>query len=65
MDLRNTQLVTQVFESQNRLDPKKQQFLKTFQKFAEKKGKTDGTSTRRMLLPKISVIPKEPTTRNI
>ena len=65
VDLRNAQLVTQVFESQNRLDPKKQRFLKTFRKFAEKMGTMDGTSTRRMLLPKIFVIPKEPTTRNI
>ena len=53
VDLRNAQLVTQVFESQNRLDPKEQRFLKTFQKFVEKMGTTDGTSTRRMLLPKI------------
>ena len=30
VDLRNEQLVTQVFESQNRLDPKKQRFLKAF-----------------------------------
>ena len=30
VDLRNEQLVTQVFESQNRLNPKKQQFLKAF-----------------------------------
>ena len=30
VNLRNEQLVTQVFESQNRLNPKKQRFLKTF-----------------------------------
>ena len=47
-DLRNEQLVISVFESQNRLDPKKQQFLKTFQKFMEKKGTTAGTATRCM-----------------
>ena len=39
--LRNEQLVTQVFESQNKLDLKKQRFLKTFRKFAKKKGTTD------------------------
>ena len=48
VDLRNEQLVISVFESQNRLDPKKQQFLKTFQKFMEKKGTMAGTATRRM-----------------
>ena len=51
VDLRNAQLV---FESQNRLDPKKQRFLKTFQKFAKKMDTKDGTSTRRMLLPRFS-----------
>ena len=30
VDLRNEQLVIQVFESQNRLDPEKQRFLKKF-----------------------------------
>ena len=41
VDLRNEKVVTPVFESQNRLDPKKQRFLKTFRKFAKKKDTTD------------------------
>ena len=57
VDLRNEQLVIQVFESQNRLDPTKQRFLKTFGKFMgkeENNGRPHRISTRRMLLPKLS-----------
>ena len=67
VDLRNEQLVTQVFESQNRLDPKKQQFLKTSRKFAKKKGTTDVhmEHLQDACYPLSFLIPKEPTTRNI
>ena len=67
VDLRNEQLVTLVFESQNRLDLKKQRFLKTFRKFAKKKGTMD-VHTQHLQdagRPLSFLIPKEATTRNI
>ena len=66
VNLRNEQLVTQGFESQNRLDPKKQRFLKTFRKFA-KKGTMDihTEHLQGACHPLSFLISKEPTTRNI
>ena len=67
VDLRNEQLVTPVFESQNRLDPKKQRFLRTFRKFAKKKGTTDAHTEHLQDAgyPLSFLISKKPTTGNI
>ena len=66
VDLRKEQLVTPVFESQNRLDLKKQRFLRTFRKFT-KKGTTDAHTEHLQDAgyPLSFLIPKKPTTGNI